>query len=156
MQTRIEPRSGNPSAPSARPNRAVTLALLGALGVLGALLFASPGMSDVPTFWLAWMRLNASHGVAAAYRLASSDYPPLSHLLLAMTSDFGRFLGLTPLVSLKVGLCIGLLATCAMVWEWTRRLDYAALLGLALVVPTVGWVLLAPSGKARKIVLRPV
>ena len=138
MQTRIEPRSDTHSSPSARSSRAATLTLVGALGLLAALLFSSPGMSDVPTFWLAWMRLNTAHDVVSAYRLAASDYPPLSHLMLAVTGELGRSLGFTPLVALKVALSVGLLITCAIAWNWTRRLDYTAMLGLALVVPTLG------------------
>lgn len=121
-----------------QPRRAVIIALLSALALLVALLFLSPGMSDVPTFWLAWMGLATKHGVISGYRLAASDYPPLSHLMLAIMADFGRACGLSALLSLKVASTFGLFAVCAIVWEWTRRVDYAALLGLALVIPTLG------------------
>lgn len=121
-----------------RPNLLTSLALAGAFCLLCALLFASHGMSDVDLYWLPWTRLATTHDVVSAYRLAAADYPPLSQLMLAMSADFGRLVGLTPLLSLKAALGLGLLASCAVVWEWTKRLDTAALLGLVLVVPTLG------------------
>ncbi len=121
-----------------RPNLLISLALAGALCLLGSLLFASHGMSDVDLYWLPWTRLATTHDVVTAYRLAAADYPPLSQLMLAMSADFGRFVGLSPLPSLKIALELGLLATCAVVWNWTKRLDTAALVGLILVVPTLG------------------
>lgn len=95
-------------------------------------------MSDVDFYWLPWARLTATHDIVTAYRLAASDYPPLSQLMLAISAEFGRFVGLTPLLSLKSALLLGLLGTCAISWRWTKRLDYAVLLGMVLVVPTMG------------------
>ena len=95
-------------------------------------------MSDVDLFWLPWTRLATTHDLVAAYRLAATDYPPLSQLVLAMSADFGHLAGLSPLVALKTTLCLFLFGSCAIVWNWTKRLDYAAILGLILVVPTLG------------------
>lgn len=121
-----------------RPNRPLTFVMLGALLLVSILLFASHGMSDVDTFWLPWTHLGMTHGAVVAYRLAAADYPPLSQLMLTVSADFGRLVGLTPLLSLKVALFLGLFGSCAIVWKWTKRLDYAALLGLILVIPTLG------------------
>ena len=122
----------------ARPHRVLSLALAGALVLLAVMLFASHGMSDIDDFWLPWTRLATTRNIVSAYRLAHADYPPGSQLMLAMSADFGRLAGLSPLLALKTTLCLFLFGSCAIVWDWTKRLDYAALVGLILVVPTLG------------------
>ena len=104
--------------------------------LLALSLFASFGTTDT-YIWLRWISNLTQAGFQQGYGL-QVDYPPVSNALMLIAAQVGGALGLSDLLSLKLGLGACLLLTIFIFWYWTRNLVLTMALQIALTPGALG------------------
>jgi len=89
--------------------------------LLPALLFDCPGTPDV-TIFLDWQRVAGDQGLRAAYGALIDQYPPLTHVALALASYMSRAFDLSPFHGLKLILLVAGYASTIVTQMWRPRL----------------------------------
>ncbi len=113
----------------------VLLLLIAAL--LAVAFVNSRGTGDVNFYWLQWMQNADIVGPVEGYVVSSSDYPPLTHVILFTIARISRPLALTPFLGLKWSMVLMLFASAAVFGAWTRDLLAPAVLILVLLLNSV-------------------
>jgi hypothetical protein len=85
------------------------------------LFFESPGTPDVGIF-LDWQAVVSEQGLREAYRALIDEYPPLTHVALAIASAASRVLDLSPFHGLKLLLLLAGYASTVVMEMWRPRL----------------------------------
>jgi hypothetical protein len=112
------------------------LALAMVLGVYLYLLTA-PGTTDVTDYWLRWIGLMREHGLVEGYRLASSDYTPLSFIILYVMARTADALHASTFLLLKIGITAFALSGALVFWWWSRNLWRTTAFLLAIMLNSV-------------------
>ena len=111
------------------PCRQISHLLILAVPIL--FLLPTPGTSDMK-IWIGWKNTSVQNGLLTSYAANPADYPPISRLLL------WAWPGAASTVNIKLLLLLALLVSTAVYFVFVRKLAYALLLFVGLLICSIG------------------